>query len=208
MNQENNNLPALAVSDGGERNIDLAQDPEVIAKAYELYLKATQDPVDIAINLGVSKETVCEWITQGKWRVRRNAIVKELLQSKDDDFKQFLASQRLTTAKRHSDIAKDYEEAIAGFLKDVKDKGGSLNDMQLKRLSEALSACAGVSARAGGLSDASTQTINQDVQASNQGSRQPFLVFNVTPVLPSGRQNNDNREKEEEGRIIEAEEVS
>ena len=45
--------------------------PELMAKAYDLYLSSNLTTVDIAIDLGLPQKVVASWVRRGGWKEKK-----------------------------------------------------------------------------------------------------------------------------------------
>lgn len=159
-------------------------DPKVKARAYELYLNTALTPQDIALDLGIHPKVVVRWIRKCQWDIRKQEIENQLQKEVDDlhrKRRRFIMEKQLPVAERHLRISEALETAIEDTINANKAGGGTIPDMVLKRLAEALSSVTGVSARVVGLD----QPTNQLLEPTQQG-KQPLIVLNVgLPQLPA-----------------------
>lgn len=160
-------------------------DPGDKAKAYELFMTTDRDLTDIAIELGVSREVISAWSTQGAWLERRKAVERELMQAADEKYKAFVMENKLPVLRRHIRISGKMENAIEQIIdeeiKAAAEQGKPMDDKLIRRMADALAAVTGVSAKAIGLAD----TV---VQNNGPGSgRVPLVAIGIAPQLPSER---------------------
>jgi transposase-like protein len=153
-------------------------------RAYKLFLHGGMAPQDIAIDLGIDARVIRQWARQGNWMERKQQIEDRLIRAEEDEYRKFLMERRLPTAQRHERIASKIEEAIETLLAD-KQANGTISDMALKRLSEALSSVTGVSARAVALPE------GKAVEGFMGGNRQPG--DNRVPIVVIGLKQGDVR---------------
>ena len=127
--------------------------PETLARAYDLYLNTCSDPAELAVELGTSVATVRKWIRDRGWRERKDEIERALMKEHDDKYRSFLREHRLPTLLRHISVATKGEAAIEKLLDDMVADDKMPDAIKLRRLGEALTSFANVSARAAGISD-------------------------------------------------------
>lgn len=151
-------------------------DTKVKARAYELYLTTDLTLTDIAIDIGVNAKVVGSWARQGDWRKRKQAAEDELFNSADDAYRRIVAASRGPTIERHLRISGKLENAIETAIDELTAKG-HLDEMKLRRLSEALASVTGVSARAAAISDKPFSDAND----RDGAKKRPLILIGVRP---------------------------
>lgn len=155
-------------------------DPKVKAKAYELFLTTDLNLTDIAMDLGVKKHVVAIWSKEGNWIARKREIESELFKSAEDKYRALISQNRAPVVERHLKLTKTLEETIGKVLDETLQDDGLPSDMKLKRLAEALSTSAAVSARAAGITD---KPFSEDSEDGNK-RKVPLIMLNVQAVQP------------------------
>ena len=122
-------------------------------KAYEMYLSNVPNP-EIAKRVGVSVVTIRDWIERGKWPERRDMLERELMKAGDHRYLEFANANRLPTAQRQLDAAREIELRILQRLRHKNEKTGKpayLTARDMATLAKALKDASEVSGRAVGL---------------------------------------------------------
>lgn len=165
----------------GEGDEELVFAPEVrpeqtsLNKAYELFLQSDLDTTDIALELGISSKVVASWARKGKWLERRRAIEDEEMKVADAKYRAVVREHRVPTVLRHLEVSAKLETGI-GTVLDAELAKELPDSRELERMSRALAASTGVSARAAGI----TEKPHEDT-LQTQG-RVPLILLNVVPV--------------------------
>ena len=157
-------------------------DPEVVARAYELFLEGEEDFATVALQLNVPHRDVLYWARKEKWLERKEELTRTLELGAEQDYRRFLAESRLPTAERHLRIAKNLEELIESELSKLDadgEAGAKDRTAALRRLSEALASAANISARAAGITDRPAPIES----AQSQQQRRPLIMIGVNPTV-------------------------
>jgi len=143
-------------------------------KAYDLFLQTDMDLSDIALDLGVSSKLVASWARKGKWVDRKRGLEEEEMQAADAKYRSVVRENRVPVVKRHLAVSGKLEEGIEKFI-DVELDKDAPNPVQLERMSRALAASTGVSARAAGI----TEKPHEDT--IKESKKTPLILLNVNP---------------------------
>jgi transposase-like protein len=149
-------------------------DPRVKAQAFNSFLTTDLSLSDIALDLGVSSKVVASWSRKGGWLERKKEIETELFKSAEDQYRRLIVEHRVPTMLRHLRVSGKLEEGIEKVIDEETKDDRTPNDMKLKRMAEALSSSATVSARAAGISEKPFS----DHESEKQG-KVPLIAINV-----------------------------
>jgi len=122
-------------------------DPVIKARAYELYLHSGGDMTDIALQLQVPRNVVAKWACDGKWSKRKEILALEIMKAAEFKYRDFMLTNRMGTVERHVRIGAKLEEAVEKLLQKLEDNQ-SVSSTEVRRLADALSSVAAVTARA------------------------------------------------------------
>lgn len=164
-------------------------DPKVKAAAYDKYLSSDLSLTDIALDLAVPSSVVGEWSVKGKWKDRKHEIEMELFRSAEDKYRHLVMTVRVPVLERHLRVSGKLEQAIESAVDELNrsgDVGSKGHSMELKRLTESLSAATSVSARAAGISEKFFGDALRQSDADGGGKR-PLITLNVNPQLAPER---------------------
>jgi hypothetical protein len=179
------NLPSVYTDP--EESTPALYDPKVMTEAFKMYLNTTMTPHDIAIQLGVPIKALRGWIRKGDWVGRKKQEVEKLLEAELIQYREFLAANRLPTAKRHLELSSKLESAIDNLVdrslnrdpdsNELMDSIKELKDLAglYRTLTEAFGAASAVGARAVGLSDRPPE---RDEEINGKA---PLVVLNFVP---------------------------
>jgi transposase-like protein len=165
---------------GGEFTSIDNYSPEVKAKAYELYLTTDFSLSDIALDLSINSKVVASWSRAGKWRDRKKTVEMELFNSAEDKYRSIIVANRTPVIERHLAVSKKLEDLIGKAADAIENCGDDPSSMEIKRLAEAMSAVAGVSARAAAISE--TPFSDHDVDGKRKA---PLITLNVNASVPA-----------------------
>ena len=154
-------------------------DPKVKSQAYDLFLHSENDFSDIGLALGISSKVVASWARKGKWKDRKIAIEDELMIASDAKYRALVRENRIPVLRRHLEATEILENGIIDVLKNETGDGNP-NPMNLKRMAEALTSSANVSARAAGI----TETPNADTRKDSD--KRPLIMIGVVPTPLAG----------------------
>lgn len=158
--------------------------PELMAKAYDLYLSSNLTTVDIAIDLGLPQKVVASWVRRGGWKEKKREATTELMLAAENKFRDFMLENKLPTMQRHLRVAGKIEEAVERFMDQELKDDQVPGSMDLKRMAETLASATTVSARAVGLSDKPQETVSE--RDNKRKERRPLVVIGVNAQAPPG----------------------
>lgn len=158
--------------------------PELMAKAYDLYLSSNLTTVDIAIDLGLPQKVVASWVRRGGWKEKKREATMELMLAAENKFRDFMLENKLPTMQRHLRVAGKIEEAVERFMDQELKDDQVPKSMDLKRMAETLASATTVSARAVGLSDKPQETVSE--HDNKRKERRPLVVIGVNAQAPPG----------------------
>jgi transposase-like protein len=153
-------------------------DPQVKAKAYEMFLTTDLTLSDIAIDLGVNSKVVASWSRKGNWRKRKEEVEIELFKSAEDQYRSLIVANRVPVMERHLEISKKIEEAIGKVIDEATSGDAIPSSMEVKRMAEALSSVSAVSARAAGIAEKPFSE-NGESNAGGKAQKVPLIMLNV-----------------------------
>jgi len=167
-------------------------DPVIKARAYELYLHSGGDMTDIALQLQVPRNVVAKWACDGKWSKRKEILALEIMKAAEFKYRDFMLTNRMGTVERHVRIGAKLEEAVEKLLQKLEDNQ-SVSSTEVRRLADALSSVAAVTARASGVSD---HDIGSDLLVGDKGKangKQPLVVIGLGPSMIANVTDGDGR---------------
>jgi hypothetical protein len=157
-------------------------DPKVRASAYELFLHRALSLDEIALLIGVNRDIISTWSTDGKWMRRKKAIEDELMKSVELNHKIWKSAEAFKEAQKQLAQAHHIQDAITNLMvEDTKD-GGTIDDMSLKRRAEALEAASNISARAVGLGER-----NDAQEMASRMGKQPLVIIGLQPIVSENK---------------------
>lgn len=162
----------------GDQFTDVEQyDPAVKARAFDLMLHSSLGMDEIAIDVGVKTAVIARWAQTGKWLEHKKAIEDEMFALAERHYREFLIKNRMPTLLRHLEASKKLEEAIIKRIGQLSEDD-RVKTIEFKQIAEALSASAGVSSRASGVSE-----VQAGARQEQMGKR-PLVMIGIKGVAP------------------------
>ena len=161
-----------------------AFDPAKIAAAYNLFLNHDATFESAALELGIPIRVLLQHARKGAWLKKKEEMTRTLELDAEQRYREFLAQNRLPTAKSHLDLSSLLEEGIRRIAEEAIKDGKVPDDKMIRRLTEALASVTGVSARAAGITDRPAPVAS----ATETQGKQPLIVIGVNPSVaaPAG----------------------
>lgn len=163
------------------RSAEIFADPKIMGQAYSLFLESDRDLFDIAIELNLPREVLATWVKRGGWIDRKKQITNDYLRAAEDKYRQYLIQQRLPALMRHQKIGQGLEGMILDVIEKAIAEGKTLDPTAIRRLAEAFSSSANVTAKVAELA----KKEDKEAEARAAGKReakQPLIVIGGGPV--------------------------
>lgn len=154
-----------------------AVNPLTIGRAYETYLNTDLTLQELALDTGIPYNKLVGIAVKNKWATKKQAIQDEIFRMAENRYQNFVADNKLPTAQRHVEVAKEIEAKVLEVAKNIN-SSDSKADMKLVRVAKALSDASNVSARAVGLGLPGSETPGYS-GTGKPGSKQPLVIIGL-----------------------------
>lgn len=156
---------------------------ELQRQCYNAFLAKEVSLRDVAVQFSVPMAVLSDWAKLGKWSDRRLALRNDLLVQVEQEYLEFVKSNRVQTASGILESVNPLVEKIAKAMGETLDAGpGPVNTIDLRRFAEALKSVSDIVQQAVALSGALPVPVKPEQEKSvgdGPGGKPAFFRMDV-----------------------------